>query len=115
VFKNLKSERNIAKTMHREAILAKATEYVTRDRNATHGEPENNFQLIADLQSVYIKAKNGRLAPHDIAALNILQKLARIVTSPEHPDHWTDIAGYAACGGECAAKYFADREVESYP
>jgi len=33
--------------------------------------------------------------------MNLL-KLARIKTSPEHADHWIDIAGYAACGGEVA-------------
>jgi hypothetical protein len=31
-------------------------------------------------------------------------ELARIKTSPEHADHWIDVAGYAACGGEVAVK-----------
>ncbi len=34
----------------------------------------------------------------------ILMKLSRLATSPAKPDHWIDMAGYAACGGECATK-----------
>ena len=36
----------------------------------------------------------------DVAVMMIQLKLARIKTSPEHADHWMDVAGYAACGGE---------------
>ena len=94
--------------MNRQQILEAATQCVTKDRNATHGEPEDNFRAIADLQNAYLRAKyvhnaqRGKLldiTPVDVAVLNILQKVARIVTSPECPDHWIDIAGYAACGG----------------
>jgi hypothetical protein len=33
-----------------------------------------------------------------------LLKLARIRSNPGHSDNWIDLAGYAACGGELAAK-----------
>lgn len=92
--------------MTRQEILAQANHCVSVDRNATHGDPEDNFQTIAELYTAYLtKADrpNG-LLPHDVAVLNILQKVSRILTSPEHPDHWIDIAGYAACGGQCATK-----------
>ena len=99
--------------MNREEILKESIKCVTRDRNATHGEPEDNFRAIADLQNAYLKAVQrhryfkgeANVAPDisltsvDVAVLNILQKVARIVTTPECPDHWIDIAGYAACGG----------------
>jgi hypothetical protein len=29
-----------------------------------------------------------------------LVKVSRISTSPSKLDHWVDLAGYAACGGE---------------
>ena len=40
----------------------------------------------------------------DVAVMMIQLKLARIKTSPEHADHWIDVAGYAACGVEVAVK-----------
>lgn len=89
--------------MNRSEILQAAGQCVSVDRNATHGEPEDNFAAIAELQTAYLsrlKRPDG-LLPHDVAVLNILQKVARLITSPEHPDHWVDLAGYAACGGEC--------------
>jgi hypothetical protein len=33
-----------------------------------------------------------------------LLKIARLKNSPNHRDSWVDIAGYAACGAECALK-----------
>lgn len=98
--------------MTRTEILATAEAAVMKDRNATHGEPEDNFGTIARLWNVYCDAANP-LASHgkktslsgvDVAVMMILVKVARIATSPEHPDHWVDIAGYAACGGEIATK-----------
>jgi len=93
--------------MTRTEILAEADLIVNKDRSATHGEPEDNFRTIALLYSAYLDAidynSNG-LQAHDVAVLNILQKVSRIATSPNHPDHWVDIAGYAACGGQCATK-----------
>ena len=37
---------------------------------------------------------------HDVAAMMILLKVARLATSPDKWDNWVDIAGYAALGGE---------------
>lgn len=95
--------------MNREEILKESIKCVTRDRNATHGEPEDNFQAIAGLWNAYFDARakhegrNGKddweITPTDVAVLNILQKVARVVTTPHCADHWIDIAGYAACGG----------------
>ncbi len=92
--------------MTRQEILEIAIKYVTKDRTAVHGEPEDNFATIAKFQEVYLSAitKNRidpTLQPHDVAILNILQKIARIIQTPHHLDHWIDIAGYAACGGQC--------------
>lgn len=92
--------------MTRTEILATATDYVSIDRNATHGEPEDNFATIAKLWEAYLFGRKNRsgLGPHDVAVMNILQKVSRICNSPECADHWIDIAGYAACGGQCATQ-----------
>ena len=70
---------------------------MTQDRNATHGEPENSFTVIADLWSTYL---NLTIAPHDVAVLMALLKVARLKTNPTNMDNWIDLAGYAACGAE---------------
>lgn len=99
----------------RQKVLRKAEQYVSRDRNAVHGNPEDNFTLIANLQAEYRNAckrvrSNDAVLPHDVAIDNILQKIARLVQSPYHRDHWIDIAGYAACGAECAPPTPPQRE-----
>lgn len=93
--------------MDRKQILDAATECVMKDRNATHGDPEDNFKTIAKYWSTYMTSTYGALIEftlQDVAALMILVKMSRLSTSPSHPDHWIDIAGYAACGGSIATK-----------
>jgi len=85
--------------MTRSEILAAAAQAVTQDRNATHGEPEDSFGLIAAYWSAHL---DRPISSSDVAVMMNLLKLARIKTSPQHADHWIDIAGYAACGGEVA-------------
>lgn len=88
----------------REKILQQALEIVTKDRNTDYGNPEDNFKVIADLWNVYLAARgtNARVDAKDVAAMMILMKMSRIVTSPGKEDHWVDIAGYSACGAECS-------------
>lgn len=93
--------------MTRPDILNTALSHVTRDRTATHGNPENNFATIASFWTTYLRgcgilSPDAQLSTYDIAALMSLMKISRIITSPEHADHWIDLAGYAACGGELA-------------
>lgn len=95
--------------MTRKQLLEEATKCVLHDRNATHGEPEDNFRTIATYWTEYLRAagvlqEDTRVRSEDVAALMVLHKVSRLATSPEKPDHWIDIAGYAACGGECATK-----------
>lgn len=85
----------------RESILDEAKVIVSIDRNADYGEPEKNFERIADMWTAYLGTP---IYPHDVAAMMILLKVARISNTPGIQDHWIDIAGYAACGGEVAAK-----------
>ena len=81
----------------RESILRDALNIVSVDRNMQYGEPEQNFAAIAALWTVYL---SHPIEPHDVAVMEILLKVARIRQSPTKMDHWVDIAGYAACGGE---------------
>ncbi len=92
--------------MTRQQILEAAITCVTKDRNATHGEPEDNFKVIARLWNSYLVSNQHEavLTSLDVAVMMILMKLSRVITSPQHIDHWIDIAGYAACGGEIAIK-----------
>jgi hypothetical protein len=81
----------------RAEILREAEKIVTQDRNVDYDTPENNFLRIATMWTAY---KGVEFAPHDVAVMQALVKVARISSSPDKKDHWVDIAGYAACGGE---------------
>ena len=83
--------------MNRTDILDAARQAVTVDRAATHGQLEDSFGLVAAYWSAHLGTPVSR---SDVAVMMIQLKLARIKTSPEHADHWMDVAGYAACGGE---------------
>jgi hypothetical protein len=85
-----------------DSILHHAHELVFGERNEAYGHPSENFDNIALLWNAYISIKQhyqGRgsvlLNNIDIAALNILQKVARVAVNQSHMDSWTDIAGYA--------------------
>jgi len=77
---------------------------VTQDRNASYEEPENSFATIARLWDAYLKAKlDPTITPADVAAMQILLKVARLVNNPTHHDSAVDVAGYAACLADVAS------------
>lgn len=83
----------------RAQILDTAKQYVTKDRQATHGKPEDTFGLIAELWGAYL----GRaISPVEVCAMMALLKIARSADNPTNADNWIDLAGYAACAGELA-------------
>ena len=83
----------------RAAVLAEARAAVNGARNDSYDEPESNFERIASLWSAYL----GReITPTDVAVMNVLQKVGRLMHTPDHWDSWVDIAGYAACGADVA-------------
>ena len=95
------------KKMNREQILQTATQYITTDRRATHGDAEENFDNVADLWSWWMDQRdrcvfNG----FDVAMLMVLFKIARIKGNPDHADSFIDAAGYLALAGEiqCAER-----------
>lgn len=83
----------------RARLLDAAKTIVCDGRPQEYGSLEDNFSAIAGLWSSYL----GReVNPHDVAAMMILMKVARLKANPKHEDSWIDVAGYAACGAETA-------------
>lgn len=84
----------------RGQILDDAKRCVNKDRNATHGNPEDNFGAIARRWRAHIKNKYGVDLDLDPASVGIMMtdmKLARIEGNPTHVDSYIDAAGYIAC------------------
>lgn len=95
-------------TAAREGIIAEVSRCVLRDRNATHGNSEDNFKVIAELMSAFLRGRgllpSGReITSEDVAILSALIKVGRLAGNLEHPDNWVDGAGYFVCGGGIAA------------
>ena len=80
-------------------LLDVAKAYITKDRQADHGDAEDNFTRIAQYWSVHLGVP---VKAHDVAVMMALLKVARIKQNPNHIDNWVDGAGYFACGGEIA-------------
>ena len=98
--------------MKRDEVLEAARSCVCGDREHDYGSPENNFETIALLWGVYLRAAhpdftrvmaiNG-IRAKVVAIMMALLKVARIATG-NNPDSFIDLAGYAACAGEIAEK-----------
>jgi hypothetical protein len=113
-------------------LLRDAADIVEGARNRTHGDKERSFQSIADLWNAY-RATRSRLpiTAADVAVMMVLLKVARTAHGIPIPDHFTDMAGYAAIAGELnqlveapdavsmdtgpAFKYPADDDVDADP
>ena len=87
--------------MTRKECLDHAAKAVLTDRAREYGTPEDCLTLIAALWSRYTGCD---ISTADVAAMMLLLKLARVEWNSRHADSWVDIAGYAACGAECAEK-----------
>ena len=87
--------------MTRESILNSAIECVCGKREQDYGSPEDNFNRIATYWSTHLGME---ITAEDVAVMMALLKIARIGTGTATDDSWVDLAGYAACGGEIAAK-----------
>lgn len=99
-----------AKKLTRAAVLEKARACVCGEREQDYGTPEDSFGCIAELWEVYLRAACVSpdaivtVTPADVAMLMALLKIARVGTSSVGgtADSFVDLAGYAACGAECA-------------
>jgi hypothetical protein len=95
--------------MNRTEILKTANEYITKDRQATHGNAENNFAFIAKLWSAYTELP---ITPQDVAMMMALLKMARFKGNPQHTDNAIDLCGYAALAGEIGHKNQSNQGLE---
>ena len=91
----------MAKAYSRSDILDMASECITKDRAATHGDMEENFSTIAAYWSIHLGIE---ISAADCAIMCAQIKLARLKSNAAHADNWVDLVGYAACGGELAAE-----------
>lgn len=84
--------------MVRGEILDKALQIINGERQDQYGNPEDNFQVIADFWTVYIKAQGIECTfdAHDVAIMQALLKIARILSGSGKEDSYTDLCGYAA-------------------
>lgn len=82
-------------------ILKEALEVVSA-RSDTHGESTKNMLHIAAMWSAYLGIP---LTAVDVTNMMGMGKMSRIkMGDPKRLDHYVDIAGYAAIGGEAAQK-----------
>jgi hypothetical protein len=88
--------------MNKTDILKSAEECITVDRQATHGDAEDNFSRIAGLWTAYFD-NAYYFDAKDVAAMMVLFKMARYKANPSHPDNMIDACGYAAFAGEMGA------------
>ena len=91
----------------RSGILDTAKQYVTKDRDAQHGNMEDNFEMIAELWEIYLGVT---VYSADVAAMMTLLKIARSRSNPMNLDNWIDSCGYMACGGEIISRLEAEED-----
>ena len=93
----------------RGEILSETEAIINGKRNNDYGDPVEDFTTTAALWQTYLAricARRGELSllPHDVAAMMVLLKMARLTWTPEEKDHWMDAIGYAALGWECETR-----------
>lgn len=91
----------------RAQILNEARGIICSDRNQQYGEPEDNFAVIGELWSQYLRrAKDADidLDGYDVGMLMALFKIGRLETGTPKRDNFVDLAGYVACAAEIALR-----------
>ena len=92
----------------RAEVLYRAEQCVCGQREQDYGTPEDNFETISDFWVTYLNRacvdEEGcvYIDATDVAMMMALLKIARIAGGAGTRDSFIDLAGYAACGGECA-------------
>lgn len=92
----------------RTSFLDEAKQYITKDRNTAHGEPESNLTNIARMWEEYLKQRYAgpksftELDGNDVAVMMALMKIVRHTYNPTHRDNIVDGVGYLAIAGELA-------------
>lgn len=90
--------------MKRNEVLSSAKKIVCGGRDIQYGSPEDSFEVIAAMWTAYLGGRGlakDVLTTFDVANLLALMKLARMSKNVHYADVPVDLAGYAACAGEC--------------
>jgi hypothetical protein len=93
--------------MKASEICQSAAMLVGGDRAQQHGDKEKNFSNIAALWTAYLSIRAEPAAPLsavDVGMMLAALKMARIHSGRLNMDDFIDLAGYAGCAGEIAAK-----------
>lgn len=88
--------------MKRDEILETAKKIITEDRNDQYGEPEDNFELVAEYWDTYLGFEG--ITASDVAIMMALFKIARMSNKNYKEDTYVDAIGYLACGAEIESK-----------
>jgi hypothetical protein len=95
-------------TSERQAVLDEAGELIHGPRNQGYGNPQVNFQRIADFFNVFLQDQlTSPIQPHQIGWLSMFIKAAREMQSPKR-DNYVDAIGYLACSWEVKADDSSD-------
>lgn len=99
-------QKNKVKISPRRIILEETAEILDGPRNRDYGDASEDFATTAAFWNNYVARISQRrgglcLTSHDVAAMMMLLKLARLTWTPDVKDHWMDAIGYAALGWEC--------------
>lgn len=86
---------------NRTSILREAERLVTKDRDAQHGDPIENFKRVATMWSGYLGIE---VKPVDVGWMMAIFKAARGRHAPSNRDSYADAAGYVACAWDVAPK-----------
>lgn len=81
-------------------VFESAREAVLDDRGETHGSIDENFGQTAAFWSHYL---DTTVTPTDVAVMMVLMKASRQKCGSTDPDHYIDMAGYAAIANGLAA------------
>lgn len=94
----------------RASALNEARDLITGDRNNQYGPPTQDFARTADLlnalgyQRLDAAGNPEPILSSDVAIIIAQVKVSRLMHSRGKRDSWVDLAGYAACGFECATE-----------
>ena len=96
-------------TANPHEMLIKAAELI-QERGQTHGNYENNFQLIADIASLRL----GRdIHPYEVCVVLECVKDARMFANPTNIDNYLDGINYKAFSALFAEDYISSQAAAS--
>lgn len=73
--------------------LLDSVQEILETREGSHGTPEDNFRMIAQLWSIYLDCP---IDETNVAEMMVLMKIARAASGVPTRDHYADVCGYAA-------------------